>query len=155
MWIFWFLSCCLAARQEDRHRRKDKGLKKKVKKYRLEELKTELAVRGVSVDEDMNLNVSKKKVKRELQRLLILELKKAELVKANGFTFPMDIPEDVMAALNELDARLDKEFEELENEERKQDVEAVVHHVLDEIDTNQGLTLAGSDAKHRNGGGKF
>ncbi|KAL2102988.1 hypothetical protein ACEWY4_002156 [Coilia grayii] len=151
MWIFWFLACCFAARQNGGQGGEDKDLKKKVKKYKLDELKAELAALGVIVvleEMDPDIRMSKKKVKRHLQKRLISELKKAQLVRANGFTFPMDIPEDVMDTLNDLDARLDKELEELDNDERKHDVQAVVHQLLDDVDTNEGLTLAG-DRKHQ------
>ncbi|XP_041934685.1 uncharacterized protein LOC121697289 [Alosa sapidissima] len=105
----WFLACCLAARQDEY-----KKIKKCVKKYGLVELKRELEALGVNIDGhvDETKKKNKKKIKKELQKLLIKELKKIEHDK-NGldnrayedvFTMPMDIPEHVLSALNELEA---------------------------------------------------
>ncbi|XP_048124647.1 uncharacterized protein LOC125310904 [Alosa alosa] len=105
----WFLTCCLAARQD-----KGKKIKKCVKKYGLVELKRELEALGVNIDGhvDETKKKNKKKIKKELQKLLIKELKKIEHDKngldnrayEDGFTMPMDIPEHVLSALNELEA---------------------------------------------------
>ncbi|KAL2084608.1 hypothetical protein ACEWY4_020126 [Coilia grayii] len=143
MWFFRLLTCCLAARQDGVVRDTDKDIKKKVKKYSLDELKRELATLGLRVDEmDLNVRKDKKKVKRELRKRLVMELKKVELDRGNGPAFPMHIPKDVMDTLNDLDARLNMELAELEHEDRKHDVQAVVDHLLDTVDSNQGLTLA-------------
>ncbi|XP_041918003.1 uncharacterized protein LOC121682069 isoform X2 [Alosa sapidissima] len=101
----WFLACCLAARQDEGEK-----IKKCVKKYRLVELKRELEALGVNIDGQVD--ETKKKNKKELQKLLIKELKKIEHDKKrldnrayeDGFTMAMDIPEHVLSALNELEA---------------------------------------------------
>ncbi|KAG5273676.1 hypothetical protein AALO_G00154210 [Alosa alosa] len=109
MQFCWFLACCLAARQDE-----GKKIKKCVKKYGLVELKRELEALGVNIDGhwDETKKKNKKKIKKELQKLLIKELKKIEHDKKrldnrayeDGFTMPMDIPEHVLSALNELEA---------------------------------------------------
>ncbi|XP_041956722.1 uncharacterized protein LOC121715270 [Alosa sapidissima] len=109
MWFCWFLACCLAARQDE-----GKKIKRCVKKYGLVELKRELEALGVNIDGhvDETKKINKKKIKKELQKLLIKELKKIEHDKngldnrayEDGFTMPMDIPEHVLSALNELEA---------------------------------------------------
>ncbi|KAG5283450.1 hypothetical protein AALO_G00042220 [Alosa alosa] len=80
MWFCWFLACCLAARQDEHS--SGRAIKKRVKKYRLEELNRELEALGVNVDghgQDMDENKNKnKKTKKELQKLLINELKRIE-----------------------------------------------------------------------------
>ncbi|KAG5260792.1 hypothetical protein AALO_G00296650 [Alosa alosa] len=124
MWFCWFLACCLAARQDEHG--SDKTIKKCVKKYKLEDLKRELKALGVNVDMDMDENKKnpKKKTKKELQKLLIRELKLVEhgrirlekraRERTEGLTLPMEIPEDVVIVLNDLDTYLDKQLEESE-----------------------------------------
>ncbi|KAG5264692.1 hypothetical protein AALO_G00256960 [Alosa alosa] len=125
----WFLACCLAARQDE-----GKKIKKCVKKYGLVELKRELEALGVNIDGHVDETKKKnKKIKKELQKLLIKELKKIEHDKKrldnrayeNGFTMPMDIPEHVLSALNELEALriysnedMDETTKEKQNEEK-------------------------------------
>ncbi|XP_041934630.1 uncharacterized protein LOC121697254 [Alosa sapidissima] len=104
----WFLACCLAARQDE-----GKKNKRCVKKYGLVELKRELEALGVNIDGHVDETKKKNKmIKRKLQKLLIKELKKIEHDKngldnrayEDGFTMPMDIPQHVLSALNELEA---------------------------------------------------
>ncbi|KAG5277467.1 hypothetical protein AALO_G00117960 [Alosa alosa] len=143
MWFCWFLACCLAARQDEHC--SDRAIKKCVKKYRLEELKRELEALGVNVDGhelDMDENKNKnKKTKKELQKLLIKELKRVEdgrtgldrrvRERAEGLTLPMEIPQDVLNVLHDLDAFLDKELKDSErNEQRDDDVKAVLDSLL-------------------------
>ncbi|KAG5266455.1 hypothetical protein AALO_G00232290 [Alosa alosa] len=127
---------------------KVKQLKKRVKKYGLEEVKRELEVLGVNIDEDVDetKNKNKKMTKNKLQKLLIKELKQVKHGKTGldnmayeeGF-MPIEIPEDVISILNDLDTFLDKQLEEQErNEQRGDDVKAVLGSLLDKVD----LTLA-------------
>ncbi|KAG5269304.1 hypothetical protein AALO_G00200540 [Alosa alosa] len=98
---------------------KVKKIKKRVKKYRLEELKRELEALGVNIDEDVDETKKKnrKKTKKELQNLLIKELKQLSNGKTGldnrayeeVFTMSMEIPEDVISVLNDLDTFLDKQ----------------------------------------------
>ncbi|KAG5267603.1 hypothetical protein AALO_G00223580 [Alosa alosa] len=137
MWFCWFLACCLAARQNE-----SKTIKKRVKKYGLEELKRELEALGVNIDENVDETKmkNKKKTKKELQKLLIKELKRVEHGKTgldnrayeDGFT----MPEEVISVLNDLDMFLDKQLEEQErNEQRDNDVKAVLGGILDKVDS--------------------
>ncbi|KAL2090478.1 hypothetical protein ACEWY4_012741 [Coilia grayii] len=148
MWLFWFLACCLAARHEDDGDGDDggnsKALKRKVKKFKRHELRTELELLGISLDEDRDQKQrkSRKKMKRELQNLLLAELRKAELDKMKGLTFPMNISDDVNDVLSDLDARLSRELEDLQNKEREDDVQSVVDYLLDSVDSTLGLTVA-------------
>ncbi|XP_041926263.1 uncharacterized protein LOC121690024 [Alosa sapidissima] len=147
MWFCWFLACCLAARQDEHG--SDTTIKKRVKKYKLEELKRELEALGVNVDMDMDENKKnpKKKTKKELQKLLIRELKLVEhgrirldkraRERAEGLTLPMEIPEDVVIVLNDLDTYLDKQLEESEiNEQREADIQLVMKNLLDQVEMN-------------------
>ncbi|XP_041959098.1 uncharacterized protein LOC121718230 [Alosa sapidissima] len=158
MWFCWFLACCLAARQDGHS--SGRAIKKRVKKYRLEELKRELEALGVNVDghgQDMDENKNKnKKTKKELQNLLIKELKRVKdgrtglgkraWERAEGLTLPMEIPEDVLNVLHDLDVFLDKELEDCErNEQRDDDVKAVLDSLLDKVDS----TLASKGLKDR------
>lgn len=200
MWFFWFLACCLTARPDDHGR---KAIKKRVKKYSLQDLRRELEALGVDIDKDMDGRT--KRTKKELQKLLIQELrrleqdqtsketytestktaegstvpmdipndvkkdgrkkgdrkrKKKELQKllrqelkrmeqgetspgtytestktAEGFTLPMDIPNDVKMVLADLDEYLDKDLAEMEeNEKREDDVKFVMNTLLNEVD---------------------
>ncbi|KAG5260818.1 hypothetical protein AALO_G00296940 [Alosa alosa] len=146
MWFCWFLACCLAARQDEHG---SDTIKKRVKKYKLEELKRELEALGVNVDMDMDENKKnpKKKTKKELQKLLIRELKLVEhgrirldkrpRERAEGLTLPMEIPEDVVIVLNDLDTYLDKQLEESEiNEQREADIQLVMKNLLDQVEMN-------------------
>ncbi|XP_041927894.1 uncharacterized protein LOC121692916 [Alosa sapidissima] len=150
MWFCWFLACCLAARQDEHS--SDRAIKKRVKKYRLEELKRELEALGVNVDGhgqniDENKNKSKK-TKKELQIKKLKQVKdgrtgldKRARERAEGLTLPMEIPEDV---LHDLDGFLDKELEDCErNEQRDDDVKAVLDSLLDKVDS----TLASEGLK--------
>ncbi|XP_041926986.1 uncharacterized protein LOC121690468 [Alosa sapidissima] len=145
MWFCWFLACCLAARQDDHG--SDTTIKKRVKKYKLEDLKRELKALGVNVDMDENQKNPKKKTKKELQKLLIRELKLVEngrirlekraRERTEGLTLPMEIPEDVVIVLNDLDTYLDKQLEESEiNEQREDDVQLVMKNLLDQVEMN-------------------
>ncbi|KAG5275647.1 hypothetical protein AALO_G00123000 [Alosa alosa] len=147
MWFCWFFACCLAARQDEHG--SDTTIKKRVKKYKLEDLKRELKASGVNVDMDMDENQKnpKKKTKKELQKLLIRELKLVEhgrirldkkaRERAEGLTLPMEIPEDVVIVLNDLDTYLDKQLEESEiNEQREDDIQLVMKNLLDQVEMN-------------------
>ncbi|XP_041920902.1 uncharacterized protein LOC121684853 isoform X2 [Alosa sapidissima] len=125
--------------------------------YRLEKLKRELEALGVNVDgHGQNMDENKnKKTKKELQKLLIKELKQVEdgrtgldkkaRERAEGLTLPMEIP-DVLNVIHDLDAFLDKELEDSErNEQRDDDVKAVLDSLLDKEDS----TLASEGLKDK------
>ncbi|KAG5278930.1 hypothetical protein AALO_G00104290 [Alosa alosa] len=98
------------------------------------------------MDENKNKN---KKTKKELQNLLIKELKRVKdgrtglgkraRERAEGLTLPMEISEDVLNVLHDLDVFLDKELEDCErNEQRDDDVKAVLDSLLDKVDSTLG-----------------
>lgn len=100
----WFLTCCLAARQDE-----CKKIKRHVKKYGLVELKKELESLGVNIHEHVDDTKKKniKKTKKKLQKLLIKELKKKIEHSKNGLdnrTFEDELPDHVQSALNELES---------------------------------------------------
>lgn len=115
MWLYWFLTCCLAVRQEE-DKGSAKAVKKKLHKYKAEDLRRELKALGVNLDEDRdgkgNKKKSGKKTQRELRKLLIRELKMIELDRLRKETCP----------------RATNEVEELEQDgqQREDDVKAVL-----------------------------
>ena len=62
-------------------RKTTKELKETLKKYKLEDLRTELKALGIQVNEDQDKKTRKndKKLKRELRKVLLRELKRVEL----------------------------------------------------------------------------
>ncbi|KAG5262467.1 hypothetical protein AALO_G00275440 [Alosa alosa] len=127
--------------------------KKKVKKYKLEELRSELETLGVIVDEDSHKN--KRKTKRELRKLLVRKLQQVDLDSARkdihgktiktaedskeGFTLNIDIPEDVVRVIHDLDAFLNKEMEEMETKENREiDVKFMMNNLLDAVEKING-----------------
>ncbi|KAG5276683.1 hypothetical protein AALO_G00108510 [Alosa alosa] len=119
MWMFWFLTCCLAARQK-----RDDGsaaIKKKVKKYKLWELNLELFNLGVHLDEDSSRNEmkSKKEVKQALQKRLISELLKIHVDRANkrAKELLMSNPDVItQKVLNYGNASLENKLEQMERD---------------------------------------
>ena len=86
MGFFCFLNCCSAEQQEEGVvvkgvRKTTKELKETLKKYKLEDLRTELKALGIQVNEDQDKKTRKndKKLKRELRKVLLRELKREEL----------------------------------------------------------------------------
>ena len=86
MGFFCFLNCCSAEQQEEGVvvkgvRKTTKELKETLKKYKLEDLRTELKALGIQVNEDQDKKTRKndKKLKRELRKVLLRELKRVEL----------------------------------------------------------------------------
>ncbi|KAG5281768.1 hypothetical protein AALO_G00048590 [Alosa alosa] len=67
----------------------------------------------------------------------------------DGF-MPMGIPEDFLSVLNDLDTFLDKQLEEQErNEQRDNDVKAVLGGLLDKVDSNLASGLNEKGEKER------
>ncbi|KAG5267669.1 hypothetical protein AALO_G00224310 [Alosa alosa] len=107
MWLLCFLTCCLAARQDE-----DGDMCKMIKKrkYSLEQLTIELEALGVPLNDRANENKSRRKVKKELQKLLITEeLRRATYAgpeileeRRQRLTLPFPIPDDIMNVLKEL-----------------------------------------------------
>ncbi|XP_041934732.1 uncharacterized protein LOC121697317 [Alosa sapidissima] len=111
MWLFFFFTCCLAVRQ-DEDGDMLRLIKKRVKKYSLEQLTIELEALDVPLNNRDNESKSRRKVKKELQKLLITEeLRRAtyagpEIVeeKRQRPPLPFPIPDDTLNVLKELDA---------------------------------------------------
>ncbi|XP_048105496.1 uncharacterized protein LOC125298739 [Alosa alosa] len=139
MWLCWFLACCLAARQDEDL----KKIKRCVQRYGLVELKRELRALGVNID--VNVDETKKKTKKKLQKLLIKELKKIEEDKKglenrayNDYTMPMDTPEYILSALNELEALIvyiDDDVDEAQRKyKRKKELQNFLINELKEVE---------------------
>ncbi|XP_062379373.1 uncharacterized protein LOC134067904 isoform X2 [Sardina pilchardus] len=130
----WFLACCLPARQDE-----DKKIKRHVKKYGLVELKRELESLRVNMDEAKKAN--KKTTKKNLQKLLIKELKKKIERSKNGLdngTYEDELPEHVLAALNELETlrvNTDDDEEEIKKKcKRKSELQRFLINEAKEVD---------------------
>ncbi|KAG5262563.1 hypothetical protein AALO_G00276450 [Alosa alosa] len=145
MWMFWFLTCCIAARQK-----RDDGsaaIKKKVKKYKMWELNLELFNLGVHLDEDSSSNEkkSRKKMKHALQKRLISELLKIHVDRANkrAKELLMSNP-NVMTqnVLNYGNASLESKLEQMENDNKKMegDGQSVLHTLMDNVEKNNDNT---------------
>ncbi|XP_062404445.1 uncharacterized protein LOC134094924 [Sardina pilchardus] len=143
--MFWFLTCCLAARQKE-----DDGsaaIKKKVKKYKLWELNVELFNLGVHLDEDSSSNErkSKKKMKQALQKRLISELLKIHVDTDNKRAKELQVSNpDVLTqnVLNHGNASLKSELEQMETSNKKieSDVQSVLRELLDKVEENNDST---------------
>ncbi|XP_041954071.1 uncharacterized protein LOC121713497 isoform X1 [Alosa sapidissima] len=141
MWMFWFLTCCLAARQK-----RDDGsaaIKKKVKKYKLWELNLELFNLGVHLDEDSYRNEmkNKKKIKQALQKRLISELLKIHVDRANKRAKELHMSNpDVMTqnVLNYGNTSQQSELEQTESHNKKMegDVLSILHNLMDKVEEN-------------------
>ncbi|KAG5282391.1 hypothetical protein AALO_G00055480 [Alosa alosa] len=141
MWMFWFLTCCLAARQK-----RDDGsaaIKKKVKKYKLWELNLELFNLGVHLDEDSYRNEmkNKKKIKQALQKRLISELLKIHVDRANKRAKELHMSNpDVMTqnVLNYGNTSQQSELEQTESHNKKMegDVLSILHNLMDKVEKN-------------------
>ena len=129
MWFSWFLACCLPARQNEH--RSDTAIKKRIKKYKLEELQNELEALGVNVDMDADENKkNSKKTQKKLQKLLIRELKQVEQDRIGLEKWT----EDAFIVLNDLDTFLDEQLAEMESNEQKIELDSL----LDKADSTLG-----------------
>ncbi|KAG5267508.1 hypothetical protein AALO_G00222510 [Alosa alosa] len=93
-----------------------------------------------------------KKTKKKLQKLLIKELKRVEPGKTgldnrayeDGFTKPMDIPEHVLSALNELEAlrvNTDEDVDETKNKNKKKTKMELQRFLINQLNhVGQGKT---------------
>ena len=70
------LCCCRAAEQE---KDIDESRRRALRKYKVEDLQRELEVLGVPLNDDGKTKKSKKKLKRELRKLLMKEFRRVDL----------------------------------------------------------------------------
>ena len=101
-------------------RKTTKELKETLKKYKLEDLRTELKALGIQVNEDQDKKTRKndKKLKRELRKVLLRELKRVELQRQEnkGEESEADEAPEVLQERVELGTEVGQE----ESEDRQQ-----------------------------------
>ncbi|XP_041912857.1 uncharacterized protein LOC121677857 isoform X2 [Alosa sapidissima] len=114
MGFFRFLNCCTAVPVDGVHGgvvesgvRSTQEIRKELKKYKLEDLKRELEALGIQPDEDRK---NEKKLKRELRKVLLRELKRTELERA-GNGGEVGGKDEAAEALNGALERVDPEAE--------------------------------------------
>ncbi|KAG5275685.1 hypothetical protein AALO_G00123410 [Alosa alosa] len=114
MGFFRFLNCCTAVPVDGVHGgvvesgvRSTQEIRKELKKYKLEDLKRELEALGIQPDEDRK---NEKKLKRELRKVLLRELKRTELERA-GNGGEAGGKDEAAEALNGAPERVDPEAE--------------------------------------------
>ncbi|XP_041913445.1 uncharacterized protein LOC121678199 isoform X4 [Alosa sapidissima] len=110
MGFFRFLNCCTAVPVDGVHGgvvESTQEIRKKLKKYKLEDLKRELEALGIQPDEDRK---NEKKLKRELRKVLLRELKRTELERA-GNGGEAGGKDEAAEALNGAPERVDPEAE--------------------------------------------
>ena len=99
--FFMCLCCCRAAKQE---KDIDESRRRALQKYKVEDLQRELDVLGVPLSDDGKKQKSKKKLKRELRKLLIKELRRVDLkepeVSTGATKVPMATEVDPVVKLN-------------------------------------------------------
>ena len=83
------LCCCRAAKQENDI---DESRRRALQKYKVEDLQRELDVWGVPLSDDGKKQKSKKKLKRELRKLLIKELRRVDLKEPEVSTGATKVP---------------------------------------------------------------
>ena len=128
MGFFCFLNCCSAEQQEEGVvvkgvRKTTKELKETLKKYKLEDLRTELKALGIQVNEDQDKKTRKndKKLKRKLRKVLLRELKRVELQRQENKGEESEADE-APEVLQERQERVEPETEvgQEESEDRQQ-----------------------------------
>ena len=104
-------------------RKTTKELKETLKKYKLEDLRTELRALGIQVNEDQDKKTRKndKKLKRELRKVLLRELKRVELQRQENKGEESEADE-APEVLQERQERVEPETEvgQEESEDRQQ-----------------------------------
>ena len=107
-------------------RKTTKELKETLKKYKLEDLRTELRALGIQVNEDQDKKTRKndKKLKRELRKVLLRELKRVELQRQENKGEESEA-DQAPVVLQERQERVEPETEvgQEESEDRQQTVD--------------------------------